>query len=81
MVSEKRALREKKEPHIQKILIPFIFRIVSRARFWSDARAKCAFFCMQTARIVKKKTFFLKKSEKIVKKRSFSAKFCIFLSF
>ena len=38
MASEKQALREEKEPHILKILMPFIFRIFSRARFWSDAR-------------------------------------------
>ena len=64
--------------HILKILIPFIFRMFSRARFWFDARAKRAFFCMQTARIVKKRPF-LKKIEKIAKKSLFPQNSAFFI--
>lgn len=58
MVSEKRALREEKEPHILKILMPFIFRIFSRARFLVRRARKTRIFLHRSSGNRKKKTFF-----------------------
>ena len=58
MVSEKRALRKKKEPHILKILMPFLFRIFSRARFLVRRARKTRIFLHANRAHRKKKTFF-----------------------
>ena len=79
MASEKRALREEKEPHIQNILMPFIFRIVQPRAFLVRRARKMRVFCMQTARIVKKRLF-LKKNWKNRQKRFFG-KILHFLAF
>ena len=58
MVSEKRALREEKEPHILKIRMPFIFRIFSRAHFLVRRARKMHVFLHANRAHRKKKTFF-----------------------